>query len=163
MQPRETSHMFNFKYEKTAAEILPAIARKTEEIVGKIHEREERIAALREEYGIDDQALVNLLTQARRNDRATSYAYTANSYRGGDNQVSAKEVMGERTIGAGVVNHLLTENDFVEADKATLERFRVISANLRPLTYYSSTTGEKYSVDSFPLDGEELKYLGFVK
>jgi len=153
MMPNETDRMFSFKFEKNASEIAEKAKAKTLALKAKIEERQRRIAELREAHGIDDAALVDLLTQARRNDRAVTFQYTSNA-------PANKKGPEERTIGAGVVNNLLTENDFIEADKASVKRLEILGRNLRPLSRITSN-GTRYEENGFPLSYEELEFLGF--
>lgn len=148
--------MFGFVYEKTSSAIIEKATAKATSLKAKIEERQAQIAALRKEHGIDDAALVQLLTAARQQQRnaAVNYSYTSNAAAGG----GAK--MEERTIGAGVVNHLLTENDFIETDKESVKKLELVVRNLRPLTRYANN-GTAYTVDEFRLSDEEIRFLGF--
>lgn len=153
MMVQEPTALFNFRYEKTAAEIKTAAGKKIIALNEKIAERERRIATLREEYGIDDSVLAQLLVQARRQAAAQVFTYTSNSVVGGS-------CMEEKTIGAGVVNNLLTESDFVEAEKSAVTRLELIIRNLRPLQRITQSGGS-YAEDAFILSYDELMYMGF--
>lgn len=135
--------------EKTSTEIRDAVAHKAHELQRKIAEREKRVAQLREEYGIDDKALIQLLTAARTQSRQ-AYAYTTSAASGGS--------MEERTIGAGVVNNLLTESDFVEQEKLTVERLQLIERNIRPIPARTQD-GVLYECDSFTVSYADLEFL----
>lgn len=156
MMPRETDHMLQFAYEKTADEIKEKAKAKIVSLNVKIEERQRRITELRDEHEIDDAALVALLTQARRSDRQSRYSYTSNAKMSGGTNRGPEE----KTIGAGVVNHLLTENDFLESDKASVKRLEMIVRNLRPLRRVSDN-GVKYEESDFSLSVEALEFLGF--
>lgn len=147
--------MFNFSFEKTAEEIKVRANEKITALNAKIEERQRRIATLRSEHSIDDAALVQLLTAARRQAHATSYSYSSSNASVGGSK------MEERTIGAGVVNNLLTESDFIEADRANVKQLGAIVRNLRPLERSTTTTGAKYQDNAFRLTYEELEFLGF--
>lgn len=156
MHPRGTSHLFSFTIEKTASEIKEKAGLKILAISKKIEERQGRVARLREEYQIDDGALVQLLTAARRQAGADRFSYTTSNsaVAGGTNQ------MEEKTIGAGVVNNLLTESDFIESEKADVRKLNLVIRNLRPLPRFAQN-GMPYAEDSFALSDEELEFLGF--
>jgi len=154
MMPDDVGHMFNFRFEKTAQEIKGKAAPKIAALEAKIIERAGRIAKMREEHGIDDAAYVQLLTAARKQTQQT-YRYMSSNSPVGD-----KGKMEERTIGAGVVNFLMTESDFIESEKDSVKRLKAIVANLRPLSRITST-GTKYEEDSFVLSFAEMEYLGF--
>ena len=156
MIPHEIDLIRHIPICKTVDEIREASEKKLTSLKAKIAEREQRIADLRSEYSIDDAALVQLLTAARRADRANrmSYSYT-------NKTVSDKgESIEERTIGAGVVNHLLTESDFIESERASVKELELIVRNIRPLVKFSDS-GNVYRQTEFPLHQEQLEYLGF--
>lgn len=170
MQAQRIDGMFHgLRFEKTAKEIVDKARAKVTALRGKIAERAERIKKLRAEYEIDDAALIELLTQARkaaqrREDRATfSYSNSTVGASGGDKGPQ------ERTIGAGAVNFLLTESDFLEAEKEQVKRLELIAGNLRDLpdrTLHAMPPGGGGSTDTrpaatFQLTFEELEYLGF--
>lgn len=149
--------MLHFTIQKTASDIRDAVTKKSKQLADKIVEREGRITRLREEYKIDDKALIGLLTEARRDAaaRITKMSYTvSNSTRGGG---SDDEVV----IGAGLVTNLLTEMDQIENEKTSIKRLDLIARNIRPTVNYNEERGEVYTSDTFMLSYEELEYLGF--
>ena len=153
-------HMLNFTIEKTSKEINEKANDKIKALNAKIEERQARVADLRKEHGIDDAALIQLLTAARhaqkRQDAQMSYNYTSNAVGGG------KKGMGEeKTIGAGVVNPLLTESDHIEAERESVERLDLISRNLKPIARFGTDTGASIPPADFALNYEELEFLGF--
>ena len=152
MKPQEITHQFQFAFEKTSDEIKEKSKEKIAQLKAKITERVARISALREDYGIDDKALVELLTAARRSANERVYTYSSSVVSGG----AGPE---ERTIGAGVVNNLLTESDYIESEKSTVARLEMIVRNLRPLARHHGTS--VYHEDEHVLNYEELKFLGF--
>lgn len=156
MNPNSVHGMFHFTFEKSATEIKDAARAKIVGLETKIVERECRIAKLREEHQIDDVALVQLLVAARTQAKADRFSYTPSSTL----QASGAR-MEERTIGAGVVNHLLTEKDFVESERASVRRLKLIVANLRPLDRVSEE-GVRYQINAFSLGYDELEWLGFT-
>lgn len=146
--------MFHFQYHKTSSEINEAAKKKIVFLTNKIEERQKRISALRTEHGIDDGALIQLLTAARRERNAQHYTYSSNSVVGNSRE---KE---EKTIGAGAVGNLLTETDLIETEKASIKRLNLITRNVRPVKMYSAN-GTEYWDDSFELNTDELEFLGF--
>lgn len=153
MHAKMIDHLFRFTYQKSAAEIIEKMRTKIDKVKDKIEERQRRLADLRREHAIDDAALIQLLTAARKNVNAQSYSYTSN--------VSAtSRGMEERTIGAGVVNNLLTENDFIESERDAVKRMEMIVRNLKPIPHYASS-GTPLPEQEFELGQEELEYLGF--
>ena len=155
MQHSGITDKFRFAFEKTSDEIKKAASAKIAALVAKNKEREERVAGLRKEYGIDDAAFAQILQSARQQDQARSFTYASN---GGSPGVNSGR-MEERTIGAGVVNHLLTENDFIQGDKANIKRLEMIVRNLRPLVRVAP--GQTYTADAYALSYDELEFLGF--
>lgn len=157
MRPHENTHLFNhMEYAKSSAEIKEKAEAKIKTVTAKMSERERRIAKLREEYEIDDAAFIELLKAARRSTGAERHSYMSNKLLD-----SGERQQEERTIGAGVVNNLLSESDFIEAERADVRRLNLLVRNLRPVTRYAEATGAPYSVDTFQLSTEALEYLGF--
>jgi hypothetical protein len=160
-QARNIQHLFVFSYEKSYHEIIDKTHAKIGKIKAKIEERQTRIARLRKEYSIDDGALIQLLTEARKNaanhaaNNMYSYSSTSNAPVGSGNR------MEERTIGAGAVNDLLTENDFIESEKDQVKRLELVARNLGPITRFASGDGTKYEQTHFDLSTDELEFLGF--
>lgn len=171
MHAHNINHMFQgLTFEKTAKEIVDKAKAKITRLRGKIEERQERVKRLRAEHEIDDGALIELLTQARnamtRRENVMSYSYSNRSVAAGANASGPQE----RQIGAGVVNHLLTESDFIEAEKEQIKRLDLIAKNLRSIPDRSLSTmpvGITQVGDdtrpplTFQLSYEELEYLGF--
>lgn len=154
MNPQDVDHMFNFRFEKTAEEIKTKAESKIIGLEAKIEERAGRIAKMCEEHAIDDAAMVQLLKAARKQTQQ-SYRYTSMS-----NSPVGPKKMEERTVGAGVVNFLLTESDHVESEKDAVKKLRAIVANLRPLPRITAS-GAKHEENSFALSYSEMEYLGF--
>lgn len=157
MLPQNIVHMLNFTYEKSSEEIVRACTKKIEALLAKVREREERIANLRKEYGINDAALIQLLTQARKqqgNNAGMTYSFSNGipSPRDRDGGKMTEETI---TIGAGVVNNLLTENDFIESEKSQADKLAIIVRNLKDLP---NDNGDKRG---HRLSYDELVYLGF--
>lgn len=154
MQVQSIDRMFNFTFEKSAEEILAAVATKSASIQSKIAERGLRITKMREENKVTDAVLIDIQNQMRANERigTLSNSYTSNA------RTRSDEGDEEVTVGAGVITFLQTEQDFIEGEKAQLEKLNLMTRNLRPINAVTST-GATYNVP-FKLSYEELKYLG---
>ena len=155
MQVQRIDNMFNFTFEKTAEEIVTAAKKKAGDIRNKIEERGVRIQKMRTEHKVTDAVLIDIQNQMRaqqkRGEERMSYTSNAVSSGGG--------VQEEVTIGAGVINFLLTEQDHMDGEKAQVERLDVMMRNLREVRRRTAN-GESY-VELFKVGYEELKYLAF--
>lgn len=149
----------SFSYEKTADEIKEKAATKLTSLTSKIKERLARISRLREEYSIDDAALIRLLTEARRSSSYSNhtFSYLASTPLYGS---STESKMEERTIGAGVVQNILTENDLIDSERASVKKLELILRNLRPLMRHVKDKGWTPH-EYFPVSEDALDYLGF--
>jgi hypothetical protein len=165
MRAMDITGMFHgLQFTKSASEIVERAKKKATQIKAKIEERQQRIAALRKEYGIDDAALVQLLQQARNQARQEasmmSYSYTSNATVGASKGGQGGQIE-EKLIGAGVVNNLLTENDFIESERKQVATLELIARNLKPIPRFSDGDGKELPPEEFTLSQEELKYLDF--
>lgn len=164
MKVSNIEHMFpEFVFKKSAVEIVTHVTAKMNSIKNKIEERQKRVADLRKEYAIDDSALVQLLTAARKNAHAQVFQYTSSLSNAAINTALTGHTnrgIEEKTIGAGVVNNLLTENDFIEGERDQVKRLELIARNLSAV-YRFANDGSKYVQEHFKLSFEELDYLGF--
>lgn len=117
-----------------------------------------RIADLRTTYEIDDAALIQLLQAAREQHRSkapNTYSYQKSvSHRDGGIR------MEEKSIGAGVVNNLLTENDFIASEREQVKTLDLMIRNLKPIQRFASN-GSPLPDEEFSLSTEELTYLDF--
>jgi hypothetical protein len=158
MEAQRTDRMFNFTYEKSSAEIIDKASSKVDVLAAKVEERGHRVAKLRDEYGIDDKAMAQLYQQRfemeREHRQASHYNYSTAAI------VNGEKRMEEKTVGAGVVNDLFTENDFIKAEQDSIERLNTIVRNLRGLPRVTQN-GNVYKSDSYALNYEELEFLGF--
>lgn len=148
MHVQSLSGMFNFTFEKTSEEIIAAATRKRDSVRTKIGEREGRIANIRSEYKITDESMINMLAKARQQNESLHYNNSSPT-------PSNAMTEGNVTIGAGIVNMLLTERDFIESEKSQVEKLDVIVRNLRDLP------NDKGGVRGHRLSYDELRYLGF--
>lgn len=167
MNAQLTSHMLNFKYEKPSGEISRKAAAKADELEAKAVGR---VSKLREEYGITDAMLADLLRQVRETQRAGGVTsggriYTVSNASGlalGNGTAARQESSGpgEVVVGAGVLNHLLTEGDLIEAERRDARRLRTIARNIADLPddRPGASPGSKRGHE---LTREELDYLGF--
>jgi len=152
MQVQRVDNMFSFTFQKSSAEIVEKAKAKADSIRTKIGERERRIAKVRTEYKINDAAIIELLQRAR-SAAGNAMANYSTSVR--DEEGHIEEV----TIGAGVINLLLTENDFIEGEKAQVERLDTIAKHLTDVTIIQN--GTAVIQRHHPLSYAELKFLGF--
>ncbi len=155
MQVQRLDHMFKFTFEKPAREIVTAAQKKAGEIRIKIEERAVRIGKMREEHNVTDAVLIDIQNQMRAqakrgNEERISYTSNARTNEGMQDEV---------TIGAGVINFLLTEQDHMDGEKLQVERLEMIIRNLVDVTAYTAN-GTAYIVKP-ELSYDELKYLGF--
>lgn len=145
----------NFTFEKSVAEISAAVAAKIEALKEKISDRIDRVACIRKEFDISDADLISLLSQANqdavsnRSLAATSLSYNVNASDGET-----------KTIQAGVVQNLLTEQQLIEQEKDSVTRLSLIRRNLRPITHFADD-GTQYTQTTFRLSEAEIDYLGF--
>lgn len=158
MQAQRIDNMFNFTFQKSSAQIIEKATIKVRMIQDKITEREKRITKTREEYGITDAVLNDIMVQMREQQRrgvdVSNYSYSTGPRE--SNGSSAEE----RTVGAGVINMLLTERDFIEAEKSQVDKLETIRRNLEDLEEHAGGNGAVYTV-KHNLSYAELKYLGF--
>ena len=155
MQVQRIDNMFNFTFEKSASEIVEHAKTKAAAIRLKIEEREVRIKRVREEYKISDSALVDIMAQAREQMQRGAAALVYNSKVRSDDGLREEDV----TIGAGVVNLLLTERDHIEGEKAQVDKLDTIVRNLKDLPRFAPD-GSRY-LQGHALTMVELKFLGF--
>jgi len=155
MQVQRIDNMFNFTFEKPAAEIVERAKNKAAMIRDKIEEREVRLKRIRAEYKISDAALVDIMAQAREQMQRGAAALIYNSKVRSDDGLREDDV----TIGAGVVNMLLTERDHIEGEKSQVEKLDMIVRNLKDLRRYAPD-GKEY-MQGHELTAVELKFLGF--
>lgn len=157
MQVQRIDNMFNFTFEKSANEIVDKAQTKVTNIRIKIEERQGRINKIRSEYKITDGVFNDILRQMREQEkRGNPFANYSTSPQRDDNDNGAAEPV---TVGAGIINMLLTEGDFIEGEKAQVEKLTTIVENLKDLVKHT-TTGATYTV-GHTLSMAELKFLGF--
>lgn len=152
MQVQSIDRMFNFTFEKTADEIKTAATKKVKAIQDKIEERGIRIKKMREEHKITDAVLIDIQQQMRANERNMATVYNST--------VQSNDGVGEMTVsvGAGVINFILTEADFISGEKAQVEHLDLMVRNLRDVTRRTAS-GTTY-IELFKLSYDELKFLG---
>lgn len=155
MQVQRIDSMFNFTFEKTSEEIVTAAKKKAGDIRNKIEERGVRIKKMRDEHKVTDAVLIDIQNQMRAQQKRGEerMSYTSNA------QTSGGGVQEEVTIGAGVINFLLTEQDHMDGEKSQVERLDTMMRNLREVRRRTAN-GDSY-VELFKVGYEELKYLGF--
>lgn len=156
MQVQNIDRLFHFTFEKSADEIVAAAKKKSMELLDKVEKRSVRIQKMRAEHKVTDAVLIDIQHQMRAQQKRgeqdrMSYTSNAPTTAGGPEE--------EVTIGAGVINFLLTEQDHMDGEKAQVERLEMIVRNLRDVTAYTAS-GTPIVVKP-KLSYEELKYLGF--
>lgn len=154
MQNIRASQILNFKYEKSSADIITAAGKKIVQISAKIKEREARIVKAREEYGITDAVLIDLLAQAR-NQVASNLANMTYQYTSSKQRDDGTVVQDQAVIGAGIISMLMTERDAIAAEKDQVSKLKLVARNLEDLR------DEHNIVRGHELTSEELVYLGF--
>lgn len=157
MQVQRIDGMFHsFNYIKSSAEIVRKMSDKIDALEAKVKERKQRVASIREDNHITDAVYIDLLEQARdalkKNDGRQFYSVT-NAISKGDSRGVVQEE--EVRIGAGVVNFLFTETDFIKNEEAQALRLKLICRNLVDLPT------EEGVLKGHTLSEEELKYLEF--
>lgn len=152
MKPQSINGILNFAYEKTTLEIKFKIEEKLKLLRRKVEEREERVARVRAEYKVTDEQIIDMLARARSQAQniISNISYTITSDDGAETV----------TVGAGVINALLTERDFIESEHAQITKLELIDRNLRDRVYYSDD-GVKHERVYHTLTQAELDYLGF--
>ena len=165
MQAESIERMFDFRFEKPSAAIVEKATQKVKKLQAKIEERQARVAKIRAEYDINDGAFIDILTQARQQSQdKMSFTYRPSSLGNGVSVSVSGSPMVERTIGAGTVNNLLTENDFIEAEKKQVQRLDLLIRNLVDVPderIQSLTAGTERPLRGHTLSYKELEYLGF--
>lgn len=160
MRPREDiEYMFHhIKYTKSSDEIRERMKEKVVALKAKIQERKGRIAKIREEFKISDKIYIDLLEQAREAQKKgqNRMSYSISNSRSSDDGGGLQE-SDELVIGAGTVNALLTESDFIKSETAEAKKLELISRNIKDEeTDWSG--GRKLG---HTLSEAELEYLGF--
>lgn len=161
MNPINISNMFHtFSYLKSSEEIISKSVQKVTDVHKKIEERRIRIKALRTEYKITDAVYIDLLEQARdamkRNDNRMSYS-VSNAIHDKRSSAGGLQESDTITVGAGVVNNLLTESDHIKSEEAQVKKLQLIIRNLKDEEREWSD-GRKIG---YHLGESELEYLNF--
>ncbi len=152
MQPPDLDRFLNFTFEKDADDIISHCQSKIVAIRAKIKERKARIARIREEYAISDAALNELYEQAHAALRQGAERLVYNTK---TEPVGAAGEVRDITIGAGTVNNLFTESDFIQAEEKQIAKLELISRNLKNLPDQHGV------VRGHRLTNQELTFLGF--
>ena len=153
-------HIGSMKFEKTSEEILEKVGEKVIKLQQKVISREERIKDLRASNEIDEDALLQLLAQARQDGQRSQFTFcTSMAIMPGQKERTVKE----RVVGANIVNELMDQTEKLRTDKATISELEVIGRNLRPYNVYNVYEGslKHHITDSWPLSYSELEFLGF--
>jgi len=152
MRVQNVSQMFNFTYEKSSKDIVEAAKKKVTKIRAKIEERETRIKKVRAEFSITDAVWADILQQTRKQANNNNAMYT---YSNAQATVAGHVTEDTVTIGAGTVNNLISEYDFIDGEKSQARKLELVIRNLQDLPDgHGNVRGHK-------LDNEELEFLGF--
>jgi hypothetical protein len=151
--------MFRYEYQKSATDLTGAMLAKITALKVKVEERIGRITKVRAEYKVTDAALLDIMKQARAAQKAgamiMNYSTSSNGPTGMIDGSDAELI----TIGAGIVNFLLTEQDFIEGEQSQIERLELVTRNLKdPISY--TDDGKPY-MQLISISYDEAKYLGF--
>jgi hypothetical protein len=161
MAPQEIAHMFRFPFEKSSDEIREKCALKIAFLQAKVEDRKRRVAELRERHRITDSVLIDLLQQARA---AQKRGESKMSYSTKVMNVSFSSGEEELVVEAGVVNNLLTESDWIDADRNMIRRLELIVRNIRDVPDHTVTSihpGAQRPTRGHNLSYDELEFLGF--
>lgn len=153
MQVQNISHLFSFTFEKSTTEIVAACKTKVSALKAKIEERETRVNRIRTEYEITDAVLIDLLSQARAATKQNNQLMNYSSNAAVTNDSGAPSIV---TVGAGVVNMLLTERDFIDGEKGQADKLSMIARNLRDYVDDRGITRTAHRLGS-----DEIRFLGF--
>jgi hypothetical protein len=151
--------MFRYEYQKSATDLTGAMLAKITALKVKVEERIGRITKVRAEYKVTDAALLDIMKQARAAQKAgamiMNYSTSSNGPTGMIDGSDAELI----TIGAGIVNFLLTEQDFIEGEQSQVDRLELVVRNLKdPVSY--TNDGKPYT-QLISISYDEAKYLGF--
>lgn len=156
MRAQGIENMFNFTFQKTSSEIVTSVNAKVVKIKAKIEERIVRIQKMREEHGITDVVYADILQQVRNQAQKAEAAMYNSTVKMGNGEGQEVTV----TVGAGVINFLMTEQDFIVVEREQITKLELIARNLRPVNTSIASIGIVPS-DSHVLTFAELTYLGF--
>jgi len=155
MHPLDLDRFLNFTFEKSSEDIIRHCKAKISVTKDKIKERKARVTRIREEYHITDAALIKLLEQARavmqRGAERMTYNVKAELVGSAGGGPEERDI----TIGAGTVENLLTEGDYIKAEEKQIQKLELIVRNLRDVP------DEHGAVRGHRLSNQELTFLGF--
>jgi hypothetical protein len=153
MRPQDVHHLFtNFTFNKPSEEIVDKAKLKASDIRVKREARIARVKGLREEYGIDDAAMNEILLQARAIQASAAMTLVYNSSK---RQSDGTVLQEKAQIGAGIANMFLTEHDFIQAEGEQAEKLELIVRNLKDVL------DKDDKLRGHTLSYEELRFLGF--
>jgi hypothetical protein len=134
---------------KPTAELREAMTRKVEALTRKIAVREQRMVAIRTEYGIDAERLATLVMRYQNDSSFTSY----------DNQGTPDQPL----VPAGVIANLIQEREMIDNETEQIDKLELVLRNLQDEEVFLVTgTGEvKTQPAVHTLTDHELRYLGF--
>ena len=140
------SNYLTFNYLVPKAVLKPRIDAKVQVLEAKVVARKLRIIQIRKDHEIDDLTLIELLKQARSAQNQSNYTVKSTGVRSdvGNNMGNLDQT---RTINAGVVSNILTEQDAIEDEETAASRLRRVSRNI------------EYAVDPCTISYGEIAFL----
>jgi len=160
--PRNADSMFRGVHYNTLT--TPALREKMENkvlaVLRKIDERILRIKRLREEHGLSEAQMVEVVMRYR-NDQAKGK--TVPAYSNSSVPTQGAVATTEKFVPAGVLANAATEWDLIESERAEVERMKLILRNLKDMEWATHPqTGvliERMATHS--LSDDDMIYLGF--
>ena len=133
---------------KTSAELRPALEAKVVALRAKAIERDARMMAVRDEYGIDAEWLAVLVMRHQNGNKSS---------------VSFEPRDGEKLIPAGIIANLVEERSMIDNEQEQVAKIELVLRNLRDeVQFRVEGTGEiKTAPSEHQLTDNELLYLGF--
>ncbi len=153
MQAVGIDHMFRFTYEKSSEEIKEKALAKIKVLQAKVEERKIRVKKTRDEYKVTDEVMSNILMQMRQasNNERASYTVSNTSRPSSGGGTISEEIV----VPAGVINNILTEQDYIKSETDQVDKLNLVYRNLKDLK------GEDGNPRGHKLNEQELIYLGF--
>lgn len=152
MQAERIDHMLRFTYEKSSDAIKEKAKLKITALKLKIEERQKRVQKIRSEYQVTAEVWSNILEQMHNKANANVQSYSvSNNMKAPGNGKMSEEIV----VPAGVVNNILTENNYINSENDQVTKLELIVRNLWDLK------GEDGRERGHTLNENELTYLGF--
>ena len=131
----DIGHLFgHLSFEKKGSEIANKASYKIVKLTEKMEERAIRVRTIRKENDLTDEDLLNVLSQARRNDLAHQTYVTSIT--------TTDKGPVQKNIGVGVIMGLMAEMDEIVKEKAAIVRLGLMARNLISDSIYKLTFEE---------------------